>query len=275
MTDPRPVREGDSLGRAGRLNEKGKPIRTERLREPTALDERHHATVDVVGVESPRIVVTSAPPLVDENGEPLPVVQRKRDGNRGLQHLDGESEPRPPAAWEKANAEIRAGKFAGEREAMTRALQRERDKIPLPQRLERLLQDLLVIQSQGATQVRATDARSAEGRDRAPQGEGHGAIGHLDPHEVDRRLQQIRLHLEAVEEMLDVHHGRAQLSYVLMGKLDKDLLLLGPKFRGLSPEEINAIHPELGAPRTIRFIRSEGGQTSRGLPKPEKTERAA
>jgi hypothetical protein len=44
----------------------------------------------------------------------------------------------------------------------------------------------------------------------------------------------------------------------------------------LSPETIHAMYgDEIGKPRTIRHIRSEGGQTSRGLPKPEKQERAA
>jgi hypothetical protein len=65
MTQPRPLREGDTLGRAGRTNANGKPIKTERLREPTPLDERHRATIEV---ENPHVVVTSAPPLADEHG---------------------------------------------------------------------------------------------------------------------------------------------------------------------------------------------------------------
>jgi hypothetical protein len=272
MTDPRPVREGDNLGRAGRLNEKGKPIKTERLREPTPLDERHHATVDVIGVENPRIIVTSAPPLVDEKGEPLPVV--RENGHRGLLHLDGKAEGRPPRNWEDMEAARRAEIGEREREALARSLQRDRRAKKLYERIAWLQQRALVAQSQRAVQVRATDAKSAVDRDQAPQCEGHDAIGYASATRVAADWKQIEAFVEKLEGYWDAHDGIAVRDVQMMGSDEKDALLLGPRFRGLSPEEIHAIHPELGAPRTIRGIRSAAGLTGRGLPKPEK-ERAA
>jgi hypothetical protein len=271
VTQPRPLREDDTLGRAGRTNANGKPVKAQRVRDIDPEDERRVA-IETIGFDNPRLVITERLPLADETGQPLPVVE---ETTRGLRHLDSKSEPRPPKSWEKANADLRAGKFKDEREAMTRALRRERDAMTLAELAAAVAQEMLVNQSQRAVQVRATDAKSAEGRDQAPQGEGHGALGHFMEVEADRHLLQARRHIEAVAEMLDVHHGRANLSYVLMSKEEKDALLLGPRFRGLSPEEIYAIEPLLGAPKTIRDKRSKGGQTGRGLPKPERQERAA
>jgi hypothetical protein len=43
MTHPRPLREDDTLGRAGRTNANGKPIRPERVRDTAPVDERRVA----------------------------------------------------------------------------------------------------------------------------------------------------------------------------------------------------------------------------------------
>src|SRR3954470_15563952 len=107
MTHPRPLREDDTLGRAGRTNANGKPIRPERVRDTAPVDERRVA-IETIGIESPRLVITERGPLADETGQPLPVIQ---EAGRGLRHLDSRSEPRPPKSWEKANADLRAGKF--------------------------------------------------------------------------------------------------------------------------------------------------------------------
>lgn len=262
---PRPVREGETLGRAGRVGPKGGPVKVERARDMSPEDHRR-ATVEVVGFEDPRLIITSQPPLADEKGAPLPVVGV--DDHRGLQHLDGKGEPRPSEAWERANSDLRAGRFDSEREAMTRDLRRTREATPLPQRLEHVMQEVLRLQSTRAAQIRETDAKSGADNDAThPNGGRHGDLAHLAPHELDRHLLSIRLHVEWVEDALDVHHGRSTKSYVLMSSEEKDALLTGSKLRGLSPEEIIAVHPELGAAKTIRYVRGLAGQDARGLPK--------
>jgi hypothetical protein len=274
MTQPRPLREDDTLGRAGRTNANGKPIKTERLREPTALDERHRATIEVVGFENPHVVVTSARPLVDGNGKELPVVQG--NGDRGLMHLDGKSEPRPPRDWEAMEAARRAEIGKSEREALARSLQRDRRAKKLHERIAWLQQRALVAQSQRAVQVRATDAKSAEAVDQAPQCEGHDAIAYASAAQVAGEWKQIEALVEKLEGYWDAHDGIALKDVSMMTTDEKNALLLGPLLRGLSPEAIHGIYGDpIGKPRTIRHVRSEGGQTGRGLPKPERQERAA
>jgi hypothetical protein len=166
MTHPRPLREDDTLGRAGRTNANGKPIRAERCPRPSALDERHVATIESSASTDPRVVITERrSPLADENAPSLqasllPVVQG--NGNRGLMHLDGKSEPRPPRDWEAMEAAKRAEIGKSEREALARSLQRDRRAKKLHERIAWLQQRALVAQSQRAVQVRATDAKSAE-----------------------------------------------------------------------------------------------------------------
>jgi hypothetical protein len=270
MTQPRPLREGDTLGRAGRTKANGKPIKTERLREPTVLDERHRATIEV---ENPHVVVTSAPPLADEHGVELPVVQ---ENWRGLMHLDGKSEPRLPRSWEAMEAARRAEVGKSEREALARSLQRDRRARKLYERIAHLQMRALVAQSQRAVQVRATDAKSAEGRDQAPQCEGHDAIAYASADQVAGDWKQIEALVEKLEGYWDAHDGIVTLDVSMMTTDEKNALLLGPLLRGLTPEAIHGIYGDpIGKPRTIRGVRAVGGQTGRGLPKRERQERAA
>jgi hypothetical protein len=270
--EPRPLREDDTLGRAGRTNANGKPIRAERVRDTAPVDERRVA-IETIGIESPRLVITERGPLTDEKGEPLPVVE---EGSRGLRHLDSRSEPRPPRDWEAMEAAKRAEIGASEREALARSLQRDRRAKKLHERIAWLQQRALVAQSQRAVQVRATDAKSAEGRDQAPQCEGHDAIAYASAAQVAGEWKQIEALVEKLEGYWDAHDGIALKDVSMMTTDEKNALLLGPLLRGLSPEAIHGIYGDpIGKPRTIRSIRSEGGQTSKGLPKREKTERAA
>lgn len=276
MTDPRPLREGDTLGRAGRVSAKGNPVEVQRNRAMTPEDARH-ATIEVAGVEDPRLIITSLPPATDGQGEPLPVVQHG-GGHRGLLHLDGKGEPRPPEAWERANAEIRAGKFAGEKDVMLRDLQRRRDVTPLESRIAHLQRRALTMHVPRAKRVAPTDADARPGaqeRDLSPQGEGHGAIGYANEREVDLRWLQIERHVEAIERAFDAHDGLPAVSLSMMTDEAKDLWITGPKFRGLSPVQISAIEPELGVPKTISFVRRCAEQKPDGTPAPRDTEAAA
>jgi hypothetical protein len=272
VTHPRPLREDDTLGRAGRTNANGKPIRAERVRDTAPVDERRVA-IETIGIESPRLVITERAPLTDENGQPLPIVE---EAGRGLRHLDSKSEPRPPRDWEAMEAARRAEVGASEREALARSLQRDRRAKKLHERIAWLQQRALVAQSQRAVQVRATDAKSAEGRDQAPQCEGHDAIGYASAQQVAGEWKQIEALVEKLEGYWDAHDGIKTLDVQMMTTDEKNALLLGPLLRGLSPEAIHGIYGDaIGKPRTIRFIRSEGGQTGRGEPKRERQERAA
>jgi hypothetical protein len=191
-------------------------------------------------------------------------------------HLDGKSEPRPPRDWEAMEAAKRAEVGKSEREALARSLQRDRRAKKLYERIAWLQQRALVAQSQRAVQVRATDAKSAEGRDQAPQCEGHDAIAYASAQQVAGEWKQIEALVEKLEGYWDAHDGIELKDVSMMTTDEKNALLLGPLLRGLSPEAIHGIYGDpIGKPRTIRFIRSEGGQTGRGLPKPERQERAA
>jgi hypothetical protein len=167
MPDPKPLRDGDTLGRAGRVSKKGNPIEVERNRAVTDADTRR-TTVEVIGFDHPRLVVTEQAPFVDTKGEPLPVVQQ--DEHQTLMNLDGKGEVRPPRSWEEMEAARRAEIGAREREVHARSLKRERAALKLGERVARLQQRALVMQSQRAVQVRETDARGAEDRDRARSG---------------------------------------------------------------------------------------------------------
>jgi hypothetical protein len=265
--------DSGALGRAGRTNSNnGKPVRVERIRAMTPADQRRVA-IDVIGVTDPRLVITERGPLLDETGQPLPVVE---EAGRGLRHLDSRSEPRPPRDWEAMEAAKRAEIGKSEREALARSLQRDRRAKKLYERIAWLQQRALVAQSQRAVQVRATDAKSAEGRDQAPQCEGHDAIAYASAQQVAGEWKQIEALVEKLEGYWDAHDGIALKDVSMMTTDEKNALLLGPLLRGLSPEAIHGIYGDaIGKPRTIRFIRSEGGQTGRGLPKPERQERAA
>jgi hypothetical protein len=247
--------DSGALGRAGRANSNGKPVRVERARAMTPEDQRRVA-FDVIGITDPRLVITERGPLVDpQTGKELPVIE---EGGRGLRHLDSKSEPRPPRDWEAMEAAKRAEVGKSEREALARSLQRDRRAKKLYERIAWLQQRALVAQSQRAVQVRATDAKSAEARDQAPQCEGHDAIAYASAQQVAGEWKQI----EALVEMMTTD--------------EKNAMLLGPLLRGLHPRTIYGMYGDvIGKPDTIRKIRSAGGQTGRGLPKPERQERAA
>jgi hypothetical protein len=267
MTQPRPLREGDTLGRAGRTNANGKPIRAERVRDTAPADDRR-ATL-----EPPSVIATAAP-LKDKWGKPLPVEHRSDE--RGIRYLDTTTEPRPPRSWEAMEAARRAEVGKSEREALARSLQRDRRARKLYERIAHLQMRALVAQSQRAVQVRATDAKSAEGRDQAPQCEGHDAIAYASADQVAGDWKQIEALVEKLEGYWDAHDGIAVLDVSMMTTDEKNALLLGPLLRGLTPEAIYGIYGDpIGKPRTIRGVRSVGGQTGRGLPKRERQERAA
>lgn len=270
MTRPRPIREGDSLGRAGRVGPNGGPVETARARDMTALD-KHNASLDdwtgpargvheVAGV----VVYDQLEPGVSVSG-----------GDRSLLSLDGSMEPRPPKGWEELEARKREAVGEREREAALRVRRRARDMMPLHVLVDCMLQELLVLQTPRAKQVRETDARSAVAGAGLPQGEGHGAVGFAREAEVDGRLAQIRAHVDAIWDAIDAHHGLAHRSYQMMGGEEKDALITGRTLRGMSPEEIHAIHPELGSAKHIRYVRSCAGQNGRGNPKAEREEKAA
>jgi hypothetical protein len=270
--------DSGALGRAGRTNSStNKPVRVERIRAMTPADQRRVA-IDVIGVTDPRVVVRGSSPLADDprpvvTSALLPVVQE--DGNRGLMHLDGKSEPRPPRDWEAMEAAKRAEVGKSEREALARSLQRDRRAKKLYERIAWLQQRALVAQSQRAVQVRATDAKSAEGRDQAPQCEGHDAIAYASAQQVAGEWKQIEALVEKLEGYWDAHDGIELKDVSMMTTDEKNALLLGPLLRGLTRRRSTASTATRSGSRTIRKIRSEGGQTGRGLPKPERQERAA
>jgi hypothetical protein len=263
MTRPRPLREGDTLGRAGRVGPNGGRVETARARDMTAEDERRATVNDwdtPGGVSMTGSLIVYQPP-----GDGVSV----SGGDRALLSLDGSMEPRPPKAWEEANAALRSSVGELEREAATRERVARRRRLPVDQSLTLALQALLTLQTPRAKQVRETDARSAVAGAGVPQGEGHGAVGFLQEAEVDGRLAQVRAHVDAIWDAIDAHHGLAHRSYQMMGGEEKDALITGRTFRGMAPEAIHAIHPELGSAKHIRYVRSCAGQNGRGEPKRE------
>ena len=226
-------------------------------------EDRRRVTFADAGIHDARLIIRYEEPHLDEEtGEPLPVVVD--DGHRGLQHLDGKSEDRPPAEWEKANSLDRYWNHAGVRADLTEDLHRERASLRLHESLALVMAELATLQHPRALQRRETDARSGVDVDHTPTLEE--GIGSARTDEIERRLAMIRLEVEALWDLLDTHRGYLHKSYAMMETWEKDELLTGPKLRGLTPEEINALHPELGSPRTIRYVRSRKGQDARGLP---------
>lgn len=256
------------LGRAGRERD-GRRVRTERNREMTEQDRRR-ILLEGADPQSAQLDVAMLPPLTDEKGEPLRVVQA--DEHRGLQHLDGNSEPRPPRDWEDLESDFRSAVHVNTLEDLMDQLRARRAATPVYERLHAVMREIGTLQTQRARAMpeNKLDAIRGTGDKRqAPQGEPDSALAFAATDEVTSRLQQILLHTEAIEDLLDAHHGRTIKSYVLMGQEEKDALLTGPRLRGLTPEEIHALHPELGVPRTIRTIRKLFGQDARGNPRPE------
>jgi hypothetical protein len=88
--------------------------------------------------------------------------------------------------------------------------------------------------------------------------------------------KQIEALVEKLEGYWDAHDGIALKDVSMMTTDEKNAMLLGPLLRGLHPRTIYGMYGDvIGKPDTIRKIRSAGGQTGRGLPKPERQERAA
>jgi hypothetical protein len=272
MTQPRPLREGDTLGRAGRLTEKGKPIRAERVRDIDPEDERSVA-IETIGIETPGWSSPNACRSPTRRAAP-PGDPGEREPRASCTST-ARAEPRPPRDWEAMEAAKRAEIGKSEREALARSLQRDRRAKKLYERIAWLQQRALVAQSQRAVQVRATDAKSAEGKDQAPQCEGHDAIGYASAAAGRRRVEADRGARREARGLL----GRARRDRA-QGRVDDDD----------RREERDAARPAVawappgGDPRHLRRrdreagrsgIRSEGGQTGRGLPKPERQERAA
>lgn len=276
---PQPVRHNDTLGRAGRIADADKRIKVERKREMTEKDRRRillegadpqSAQLDVIAPGPFTDEETGERYTLDEQGERVPVVQR--DDNRGLQYLDGKSEPRPPREWEDLEADFRGAVHVNTLEDVMDELRAKRAATPIYERIHDAMREIGKLQTQRARAMpeNELDAIRATGGDKsqAPQGEPDSALAFSATDEVTGRLQQILLHTEAIEDLLDAHHGRTVKSYVLMGQEEKDALLTGPRLRGLTPEEIHALHPKLGVPRTIRGIRKQFGQDARGNPRP-------
>jgi hypothetical protein len=236
------------------------------VREMTHLDKRR------VEYEPPEVIPEPAP-AADKFGRPLPVVDG--DSNRGLMHLDGDTEARPPAVWEETHAVTRAGEFKLDREKLTRRLREAREALELHDRLARVTQTIGTIQTQQAQQPRETDAKGATVSDGiGPRGGRHCDLAYFDPHEVDGWLLQIRALIERAEEAIDVHRGLLHRNYQAMSPEDKDKLIRGPKLRGLDHEQVSAVYPELGRPATILRKRREADQDAYGNPKVEREQAA-
>lgn len=238
------------------------PERLSRIRDMTAEDKRRVRLHD-----TPDPALTMVEPTVDPETVRW---HETRDGHRGLQHLDGRGEGRPPRRWEDDNSHDRYWTFAGEREDLTSEIRRERAQLRLPENLALLMAELTAVMHPRAQQRRETDARSGLAPDHAPTMED--GIGQAKADEIERRLLIIRLETEACWDILDQHRGLAFKSYALMDTEEKDALITGPDFRGLHVREVTALHPELGAEQTLRRVRALAGQDAYGHPKREKEE---
>lgn len=234
-------------------------------REMTPADRRRVTTIDD-GIHDAGVIVIEPKPPADKFGRLLPVISE--DEHRGLMHNDGNAEPRPPAAWERANSASKAHDWPKERETLNRAIRSARSSMPDHERLRVLAQEIGALASMGARPIRETDAKSADSKDQAPRGGEHEGLAYADADEVRRRFQIVHLEIEALEELLDIHRGLVERSYVLMSTERKNAIITGPGLRNLTPEEVTALHPELGSARTIRRVRSEAGQRGDGNPKP-------
>lgn len=259
----RPLREGDTLGRAGRSGPNGGPIETSRVRVMSSEDKRR-VTVD--GRSVPGVVIDQDTIVYT----PEPVSADVKDEHRGLQYLDGKSEPRPPASWENANAALRSDKARDERETFTRLRRHRRDALTLAQLADHVSRRLLTLAQPRAKQTRQTDARNAVEGDRSPQGEGHAAVGSAEEARCDLRLRLARLLLEEVDDEIARHLG---LPVKLIGDMtaeEKDAMITGKRFRGLEPKTVAALFPELGSAKTVQYVRSLAGQSGTGEPKTER-----
>lgn len=262
----RPLRDGDTLGRAGRSGPNGGPIETSRVRVMSSEDKRR-VTVD--GRAVPGVVIDQDTIVYT----PDPVSADVKDEHRGLQYLDGKSEPRPPAAWENANAQLRSDKARAERETFSRLRRHRRDSMTLAQLADHVSRRLLTLAQPRAKQTRQTDARNAVVGDRSPQGEGHGAVGSADETGIDLKLRLARLLIEEVDDEIARHDGLPVKLIADMTGEEKDSLITGKRFRGLDPKLVGALFPELGSAKTVRYVRSMAGQD--GLGERRETKEAA
>lgn len=258
------------LGRAGREQD-GKPVRVARARDMTEGDKRR-ILMEGADPQSPMLEVVAPAPLVDEtSGEPLRVVHV--DDHRGVQHLDGKSESRPPREWEELESDFRHAVHVNTREDTAKALRAARAATPVYERLHAQMRLIGTFQTQRARTMPENELDAIRGtgdKRQAPQGEGAEAIGGAEAETITCWLQMIALLVERIEDATDAHRGIACTSYVLMSQEDKDALLTGRKLRGLTPAQVNAIFPELGVPRTAQNIRKLAGQDPKGNELPAK-----
>lgn len=205
--------------------------------------------------------------------EPVPVADDEpasEGGGRGLLHLDGKSEPRPPKEWEDKNSALTAAEWVTKRDEINRELRAARERMDPPERLAAVLREIGRVGQPRAVQIRETDARGAQEMDTAPRGGDHDALGSADSDEVLRRRTVILLQIAELERIVDQHRGLIDVNYALLSKEEKDALIIGPVFRGITEEELSALLPVLGVPRHIRRVRSDAGQTGRGWEKPKR-----
>lgn len=253
--------------------------RLSKIRDMSAEDKRRTAieasgaTIGVIGVTDPRLVIVEKQPEIDPvTGEPLEVIPWDRgDGHRGLQHNDGKGEVRPPREFEDERAEWSYWTHVERRVNNHERLLREREAMPLAKRLADAEAALTKLQTPKAQTRRETDAKSGLVADHAPSGEGEFAVAYFDRDELALCFRRIGLQLEIIEEAIDVHNGVAIPRNVQeMGSEEKDALITSEKFEGLHVKELAALYPELGVEQTLRRVRAAAGQDVKGLPKRER-----
>lgn len=267
MPEPRP--RDDGLGRAGRTGKNGGPVETARVRDMTPEDERR-ARVD--GRHIPGVVIEGATIIYTP-----PAEHAERGEHRGLQYLDGKSEPRVPRSFEDALAERSREQDREAHDTLARNRRRERARMSVSALFGIVERQLLTMGQPRAKQSRETDARSANARDMSPQGEGHGAVGFLAEGEADRLLRLAHLAGELLHEAYDAHRGVAVTSYSMMPSHEKDALLCGSRLRGFSPDEIAVVFGRasdgrqvLGSAKNIRHVRACAGLDQFGFKLEEK-----
>lgn len=155
------------------------------------------------------------------------------------------------AAWLEDHAEARRTEWENTRERLHMERTAERMAMPLHKRLARVTSAILMLTTSKAGSI-TSSARSAD-RDYAPPHANEFALGGLHPEVVERQLGLIEKAIEALERAHDEHLGLVSIAATMLSE-EKDKRILS-EFRGLTPEDVSALSPELGDPLVIRRVR--------------------
>lgn len=127
----------------------------------------------------------------------------------------------------------------------------ERQSLPLPKRISKLLTQLGTLSSTSAAKIGQSSPSVDTG---VPSSDGW--LADMPKREVQAHFDQIIKHVEALENALDRHMGfqASDSKGAFETTQEKDARII-KDFVGFTPAKVSAIAPELGDPMVIRKVR--------------------